>query len=144
METPSSEARHTHLWTFEINDEQEPFTRKWLEQSPWSDYITFIIGDANVEAPKVAQGEPFFDLAFLDGDKRTYLDTYEALLPLMRKGGIILADNTLWDGHVIDPDYDKDHQTKGIRTFNDAITADSRVTIVMLPLRDGLTIIRKL
>ena len=137
-------ASHPHLWTFEINDEQEPFTRKWLEQSPWSDYITFIIGDANVEAPEVAQGEPFFDLAFLDGDKRTYLDTYEALLPLMRKGGIILADNTLWDGHVIDPDYDKDHQTKGIRTFNDAITADPRVTKVMLPLRDGLTIIRKL
>ncbi len=128
------------LYTFEINDEQEPFTRKWIEESPWSDRITFIIGDACTEAAKVGVQ---FDMAFLDGDKRTYVETYEALLPLMSPGAFILADNTLWDGHVIDPDYDRDHQTQGIRRFNDYIAADDRVSRVILPLRDGLTIIRK-
>jgi predicted O-methyltransferase YrrM len=128
------------IYTFEINDEQEPFTRHWIEQSPWADYISFIIGDAAVEAEKLGVK---FDMAFLDGDKRTYVETYEAILPLMTQGAIILADNTLWDGHVIDSDYDKDQQTQGIRRFNDHIANDSRVTRVILPLRDGLTIIRK-
>ena len=129
-----------HLWTFEINDEQEDFTRPGIEQSPWADKVSFIIGDAAVEAGKVGE---MFDMAFIDGDKRTYIDTYEALLPLMSPGAFILADNTLWDGHVIDPEYLNDRQTKGIRAFNDYIAADSRVSRVILPLRDGLTIIRK-
>lgn len=128
-----------HLYTFEINDEQEPFTRKWIEESPWADRITFIIGDAASEAKKIGKR---FDLAFLDGDKRTYVETYEALLPLMNKGGFILADNTLWDGHVTEAEYDNDRQTVGIRRFNDYITSDNRVEKVILPLRDGLTIIR--
>ncbi|MDE5987685.1 MAG: class I SAM-dependent methyltransferase [Prevotella sp.] len=129
-----------HLWTFEINDEQEDFTRPWIEQSPWADKVSFIIGDAATEAGKTGE---MFDMAFIDGDKRTYIDTYEALLPLMAPGAFILADNTLWDGHVIDPEYLNDRQTKGIRAFNDHIAADSRVSRVILPLRDGLTIIRK-
>lgn len=128
-----------HLYTFEINDEQEPFTRKWLEESPWADRITFIIGDAASEAKKIGKR---FDLAFLDGDKRTYVETYEALLPLMNKGSFILADNTLWDGHVTEAEYDNDRQTVGIRRFNDHIASDQRVEKVILPLRDGLTIIR--
>ena len=130
-----------HLYTFVINDEQEPFTRKWIEESPWADRITFIIGDAASEAKKIGKR---FDLAFLDGDKRTYVETYEALLPLMNKGGFILADNTLWDGHVTEAEYDNDRQTVGIRRFNDYITSDNRVEKVILPLRDGLTIIRVL
>ena len=130
-----------HLYTFEINDEQEPFTRKWIEESPWADRITFIIGDAASEAKKIGKR---FDLAFLDGDKRTYVETYEALLPLMNNGGFILADNTLWDGHVTEAEYDNDRQTVGIRRFNDHITSDQRVEKVILPLRDGLTIIRVL
>ena len=128
-----------HLYTFEINDEQEPFTRKWIEESPWADRITFIIGDAASEAKKIGKR---FDLAFLDGDKRTYVETYEALLPLMNKGSFILADNTLWDGHVTEAEYDNDRQTVGIRRFNDHIASDQRVEKVILPLRDGLTIIR--
>ena len=128
-----------HLYTFEINDEQEPFTRKWIEESPWADRITFIIGDADKKKKKIGKR---FDLAFLDGDKRTYVETYEALLPLMNKGGFILADNTLWDGHVTEAEYDNDRQTVGIRRFNDYITSDNRVEKVILPLRDGLTIIR--
>ena len=82
-------------------------------------------------------------MAFIDGDKRTYVETYEMVLPLMSKGGWILADNTLWDGHVIDPEYARDYQTKGIRDFNDVVANDDRVEKVMIPLRDGLTLIRK-
>ena len=132
-------SEHGHLYTFEINDEQEPFTRKWIENSPWADKITFIIGDAATEAKKIGKS---FDFAFMDGDKRTYVETYESLLPLMNKGAFILADNTLWDGHVTDAEYDKDQQTVGIRRFNDYVATDKRVEKVLLPLRDGLTIIR--
>jgi len=84
-----------------------------------------------------------FDMAFIDGDKRTYVETYETVLGLMRPGGLIIADNTLWDGHIIDPAYDRDHQTVGIRRFNDYVAADNRVETVILPLRDGLTMIIK-
>ena len=84
-----------------------------------------------------------FDLMFIDGDKRNYAETFNTLLPLLRKGGFMLADNTLWDGHVIDPAYDEDPQTQGIRHFNDMLAADDRVEKVILPLRDGLTLIRK-
>ena len=128
------------VYTFEINDEQEDFTRPWIEQSPVADKIAFIIGDAISEAPKLGVT---FDMAFVDGDKRTYVETYEMVLKLLRPGGFILADNTLWDGHVTDPAYDRDHQTQGIRRFNDHIAQDTRVEQVILPLRDGLTLIRK-
>ena len=128
------------VYTFEINDEQEDFTRPWIEKSPVADKIEFIIGDAISEAPKLGID---FDMAFIDGDKRTYVETYEMVLQILRPGGFILADNTLWDGHVTDPAYDKDHQTLGIRRFNDHIAQDTRVEQVILPLRDGLTLIRK-
>lgn len=128
------------LYTFEINDEMEDFTRPWIENSPVASKIHFIIGDANVEAPKL---NVVFDMAFIDGDKRTYVETYETVLKLLRPGGFILADNTLWDGHVIDPHYQHDAQTQGIVHFNDFIAQDARVEKVILPIRDGLTIIRK-
>ena len=128
------------VWTFEINDEMEDFTRPWIENSPVADKIDFRIGDANVEAPKLGIT---FDLAFVDGDKRTYVETYEMVIRLLRPGGYIIADNTLWDGHVTDPAYDHDHQTQGIRRFNDHVAADNRVEQVIVPLRDGLTLIRK-
>ncbi|EFM00848.1 O-methyltransferase [Hoylesella marshii] len=128
------------VWTFEVNDEQEAFTRPWIEGSSVAEKIRFLIGDAVEEAPKLGV---IFDFVFIDGDKRTYLETYEMALSILRKGGFILADNTLWDGHVTDPAYDKDAQTRGIRTFNDAIANDARVEKVILPLRDGLTLIRK-
>ena len=129
------------VYTFEINDEQEDFTRKWIEQSPVASKIEFIIGDAITEAPRLGIS---FDMAFIDGDKRTYCETYEMALKVVRQGGFILADNTLWDGHVIDHAYDKDPQTKGTERFNDLVAADTRVEKVILPLRDGLTLIRKL
>jgi predicted O-methyltransferase YrrM len=128
------------LYTFEINDEMEDFTRPWIEGSPVADKIEFIIGDALIEAPKLGIQ---FDMAFIDGDKRTYRECYEMVLSILRPGGFILADNTLWDGHVVDHAYDHDRQTQGIETFNDYIAADDRVEQVILPLRDGLTLIRK-
>ncbi len=127
------------VYTFEINDEQEDFTRPWIENSPVADRIEFIIGDAVTEAPKLGVR---FDLAFLDGDKRKYREAYEMALAVVRPGGLILADNTLWDGHVVDHSYDKDQQTAGIERFNDMVASDARVECVMLPLRDGLTLIR--
>ena len=128
------------VYTYEINDEQEEFTRPWIENSTVADKIRFIIGDAVAEAPLLGIT---FDMAFIDGDKRTYLQAYEMALSVVRKGGFILADNTLWDGHVIDHAYDNDRQTHGIKTFNDFIAHDPRVECVILPLRDGLTLIRK-
>lgn len=129
------------LFTFEINDEMEDFARSWIEGSAVSPWIDFRIGDACVEAPRLGVT---FDMTFVDGDKRRYVETYEAILPLMNPGGIILADNTLWDGHVIDPAYDHDHQTLGIRAFNDHVRDDKRVEKIIVPVRDGLTIIRVL
>ena len=128
------------LYTFEINDEMEDFTRPWIEGSPVAGKIDFRIGDAITEAPKLGVT---FDIVFIDGDKRTYVETYEMALSVLRPGGFILADNTLWDGHVVDADYDHDGQTLGIRKVNDYVAEDPRVEVVMLPLRDGLTVMRE-
>ncbi len=134
------------LHTIEINDEQEDFTRPWLEGSPWADKIHLHIGDALALLPTLGT----FDFAFIDADKRRYVDYYLALMPHISAGGYILADNTLWDGHVIDgPDAPhqtagKEAQTQGIKAFNDLVAADPRIERVILPLRNGLTIIRKL
>jgi predicted O-methyltransferase YrrM len=129
-----------HLYTFEINDEMEDFTRPWIEQSAVADKISFIIGDALKEAPQLGI---VFDMVFMDGDKRTYCECYDMALSVLRPGGFIVADNTLWDGHVVDPAYDRDRQTHGIEQFNDYVARDPRTEQVILPLRDGLTIIRK-
>lgn len=128
------------LYTYEINDEMEDFTRSWIEGSEVADKIEFIIGDALTEAPKLGI---MFDMAFIDGDKRTYRECYDMVLSILKPGGFILADNTLWDEHVVDQAYDKDQQTQGIRAFNDYIARDEHVEQVILPLRDGLTLIRK-
>jgi predicted O-methyltransferase YrrM len=129
------------LYTFEINDEMEDFTRPWIEQSPVADRIEFIIGDALTLAPQLGIT---FDMAFIDGDKRHYCEYYDMVLSILRPGGFILVDNTLWDGHVTDSAYAHDQQTAGIIAFNDYVAADPRTEQVLLPLRDGLTIIRKL
>ncbi len=128
------------LHTIEINDEQEEFTRPWLENSPWADKITMHIGDAMDIIPTLQET---FDLAFVDGDKRIYLDYYELTLKHLRPGGYIIADNTLWDGHVLEEPHPADKQSKGIIAFNDFVATDPRVERVILPMRDGLTIIRK-
>ena len=128
------------VYTYEINDELEDFTRPWLEGSAVADKIRFIIGDAVKEAPRLGVE---FDMVFIDGDKRTYDEAYEMALGVLRPGGFLLADNTLWDGHVLETPRPADRQTAGIETFNDLVARDSRVEKVILPLRDGLTIAMK-
>lgn len=128
------------IYTFDVNDEIEDFTRSWIAGSDFADRIEFIIGDAVIKAPTLGVE---FDMVFIDGDKRTYVETYEMALSLTKTGGFIVADNTLWDSHVIDPQYDRDQQTVGIRRFNDHVAQDNRVSKVIIPLRDGLTVIRK-
>lgn len=128
-----------HLYTFDIDDEMEDFTRKWIENSPVADKIVYRIGSALDEVPRLGVK---FDLVFIDGDKREYSEYYEMALQHLNDGGWILADNTLWDGHVIEEDR-RDAQTESVRRFNKLVKEDPRVEKVILPLRDGLTIIRK-
>lgn len=127
------------LHTFEIFDENEDFLRKWFEGSPHKDKIHLHIGDALQLVPQMNER---WDFAFIDADKREYVAYYEMLLPLMRPGGFIVADNTLWYGHVLEEARQSDVQTRGVQAFNDLVASDSRVEKVILPLRDGLSIIR--
>ena len=129
----------TELHTFEIFDENEDFLEKWLGGSPYRDRIHLHIGDALQLVPRM---EERWDFAYIDADKREYVTYYEMLLPLMRPGGFIVVDNTLWYGHVLEEARESDVQTRGVQAFNDLVAADSRVEKVILPLRDGLTIIR--
>ena len=128
--------------TIEKNDELEDFIRENLALSPLGEQVELHIGSTRDVLPTLPT-EELFDLVFIDADKREYVHDYELLFPLVKSGGIILADNTLWDGHIIDPAYDTDKQTIALRAFNDHIRCDSRVSCLILPVRDGLTIITK-
>lgn len=135
------------LITIEHNDEMEDSIRRNLALSPLGEKVELVIGDAKEAMRRLgegreAKGAGVFDLVFIDADKKEYCDYLDLVLPLMRKGGWILADNTLWDGHIIESAYDKDKQTVALRAFNDKVAADNRLEKVILPLRDGLTIIR--
>lgn len=125
--------------TFEINDEQECFTRPWLENAPYEARVEMYVGNVFELLPPMNLS---IDAAFIDANKREYTDYYNLLMPYMHSGSIILADNTLWDGHVVDPAYDRDAQTLAIRQFNDMVADDSRVEQLILPERDGLSLIR--
>ena len=128
------------LHTYEIDDELEDFTRPWIEGSPHGGKVCFHIGNALEEVPQLGE---VFDFVFMDGDKRQYMEYYEMILQHTSPGALILADNTLWDGHVVDKAYLNDRQTVAINAFNDFVAADKRVEKLILPLRDGLTMIRK-
>lgn len=130
-----------HLHTIEIDDEMEDFIRQQLDASPYGNRVTLHIGDALTLIPTL--GDQPWDMVFIDANKRTYVEYYEMILPRLRPGGYIVADNTLWDGKVTDPQHNNDAQSRGIMAFNDLVAADNRVEKVILPLRDGLTIIRK-
>lgn len=129
--------------TIEKNDELEDFICENLALSPLGKQVELHIGSTRDVLPTLPADE-LFDLVFIDADKREYINDYELLFPLVRPGGVILADNTLWDGHIIDSEYDKDKQTIALRAFNDHIRQDSRVRCLILPIRDGLSIITKL
>lgn len=128
------------LHTFEIDDELEDFTRPWIEGSPYGDKVCLHIGNALEEVPQLGE---LFDFVFMDGDKRQYMEYYEMILQHTSPGALILADNTLWDGHVVDKAYLGDRQTTAINEFNAFVAADKRVEKLILPLRDGLTMIKK-
>ena len=126
--------------TIEIDDELEDFIRAHFDASEYGSRIVLHIGDAEQIIPTL---DTRFDLVFIDANKRHYVDYYRMVLPRVRPGGFIIADNTLWDGKVVDWGKKLDDQTRGILEFNDLVAADSNVEKVILPLRDGLTIIRK-
>ena len=128
-----------HLDTVEIDDEMEDFIRSRFGRSPHGHKITLHIGDFSRIAPSL---QPGYDLAYMDANKRTYTETFTLVRSLVRPGGFILADNTLWDGKVTDTTRHHDQQTLGIAEFNDTIAADPSLEKVILPLRDGLTLIR--
>ena len=129
-----------HVHTIEIDDELEEFIREHLTQSPVAERITLHIGDAATVTKQLGMT---FDLIYIDANKRNYADYYRLAMQSLRGGGFIIADNTLWDNKVADPEC-HDAQTCGIREFNDLVSGDPRVERVILPLRDGLTLIRKL
>lgn len=128
------------LHTFEIFDEMEDFLHKWIDGSPYGHRVVLHIGDALQLLPQMDEE---WDLAFIDADKRQYAEYYRLVLPRMKKGGLIIADNTLWYGHVLDSHpRESDLQTLGVQQFNNLVAQDDRVEKVILPVRDGLTLIR--
>lgn len=128
------------LDTIELNDELQPFISGFLKKAGLDHVINLHVGSAVDIVPKL-QGS--YDLAFIDGDKREYPDYYPLVLEKVRRGGFILADNVLWDGKVVQPLAPNDSYTKGILDFNRMVADDPRVEKVILPIRDGITVIRK-
>ena len=128
------------LDTIESDDELEEFILRNFEKTPFEDKINLLIGNALEIIPTL---DKTYDLVFIDADKREYEAYYEAVLPKIRQGGFILADNTLWSGKVVEKVHQNDQQTLKILRFNELIATDNRVEKVILPLRDGLTLIRK-
>ena len=129
------------LYTIEKDDEMEDFIRKYFDRSEQQNKIRLIFGDALQIIP--AFDDDFFDMAFIDGDKRQYNAYFEQVLPKIRQGGFILADNTLWNGKLLQKVAGNDWQTKGIMEFNESLVNDKRVEKVILPVRDGLTLNQK-
>ena len=128
------------LHTIELDDELEDLILENVAGSAFEDKITLYIGDAKT---LIGQIDATFDLVFIDADKREYLAYYEAAFPKVRPGGYLLVDNTLWDGKVLKDSDPHDKQTEAINQFNKLIAQDVRIEKLILPLRDGLTIIRK-
>ncbi|MCL2098728.1 MAG: class I SAM-dependent methyltransferase [Bacteroidales bacterium] len=129
------------LHTIERNDELEDICCRFFNRSRYAQQIQLHIGDALEIIP---QFDEVFDLVFIDGDKREYLDYFNAVIDKVRSGGIIIADNVLWDGKVIEEPVVNDAQTQGIIRFNDAVQRNARVENLLLPLRDGLMLCRKI
>lgn len=129
-----------HIDALELNDELEELMREGWERAGVSDLITLHLGDAVQTLGSLDGG---YDFAFIDANKRQYLEYYELVLPLMRGGGLIVADDVLWDGKVYADIPSGDAQTRALLEFNDRVASDPRVEVVMLPLRDGLSLIRK-
>lgn len=127
------------LTTIEANEEYEGMIRKYLDRAGVADRVKLIIGDAKEVIPTLENG---FDLVFIDADKISYPKYYDLVMEKLNPGGIILSDNVLWEGKVLNVNT-KERDTKAIREFNEKVQNDPRVENVLLPLRDGLMMIRK-
>lgn len=128
------------LHTIDVNDELEDFTREFIRKSGLEKRIVFHVGDALEIIPEL---EGMFDLVFIDADKREYPEYYRLVFDKVRVGGIIVADDVLWDGKVVTEGEKTDAQTLGILNFNDMVQADERVENLLLPVRHGLMLMRK-
>lgn len=129
-----------HIDTLEINDELEDLARRGWDRAGVSDLISLHIGDA---LDYLRTCDRIYDLVYIDANKREYIDYYEAVIPRLKSGGLILADDVLLGGKVYEAQPSGDKQTRGLIAFNDAVAADSRVEVVILPIRDGLSVIIK-
>ena len=137
--------RDGHLDTLEVNDELEDLILEGFERAGLSEIISLHIGDCKQTLAQmdVSDDSGLYDIVYIDANKREYCEYYDLVFDMVRPGGLILADNVLWDGKVCQDPLPQDRQTLGIAAFNDMVSRDSRVESVILPLRDGLNIIRK-
>jgi predicted O-methyltransferase YrrM len=127
------------LDTMDVNEELYDFQRKYFDLSPWKDKITQHLGNALDMIPSLNKK---FDLVFIDADKDNYINYFNMIVPMMNKGGIILSDNVLWSGKVLEPAKENDKSTKILLEYNQLLKEDPRVETVLLPIRDGLTVSR--
>lgn len=128
-----------HLTTIDINSDLEAMVRRYFAMAGISESCTLVVGDATVEAAKI---EGPLDLVFLDADKENYIRYFDIVLPKLRSGGIVLADNVLWSGRVLDP-HENDYETQGLRDFVAHVQACPEVDELLLPVRDGIMVIIK-
>ncbi len=129
------------IYTIDYNKELEPFTRSYFSKSAYNDQIEFIVDNALKIIPNL---DEVWDLVFIDADKENYATYFELVIDRVRKGGFIIVDNVLWSGKVIQEVSKGDHETLGIINFNTKVNQDSRVENVLMPIRDGLMVLRKL
>ena len=129
------------LHTIDIKEELVDFQRKHFDKSPWGNQIVQHLGEAVAIIPTL---DIKFDLVFIDADKENYLNYFELILPKMNKGGVILSDNVLWSGKVMEPLHPNDVPTKVLIEYNQLLATDARIETVLLPIRDGLTVSRVL
>ena len=135
-----------HLDTLELNDELEDLILEGFERAGLSEKIDLHIGDCKETLQRLNAGmseDKMYDIVYIDANQREYCEYYDLVFDMIRPGGLILADNVLWDGKVCMDPLPQDKQTVGIARFNDMVSADPRVESVILPLRDGLNVIRK-
>ena len=126
--------------TIDINDELALMCENWFSKSSFADRIDYRNGDATQLLPGLPGP---FDLVFIDADKENYINYFRLVIDKVRSGGMIIADNVLWSGHVLEEESLQNRETRGITAFNDLVAADPAVEVVMLPVRDGISLIRK-
>jgi len=128
------------ITTLDINDELATMCESWFNKSPYASSIDYRNGDATLLLPDIPGP---FDLVFIDADKENYINYFKLVIGKVKPGGLIMADNVLWSGNVLQELSDQNRETRGITAFNDFISGEPGVEVVMLPVRDGISLIRK-